>query len=209
MPPNLFVNILLWMVPAFVVLYSFWVLCKKDGFDSEKSFDLLLVAAFAGLALSFLTRYFTYRQPHFMLTASDIVSVVLGLFLVSTIYAYRLGWSVYRVLDNLALSLTLSAGSFFVMHGLLGGLKPLYLLVSLVLFLVYFITQKYRLVKIKSGFTFSLIGATFCIAYALALPKTNLIFVVFLFTLVLSVFIFRVRGLYVRHQKIRNTSGSS
>lgn len=204
---NALVHMLLVVLPFFVGLYSFWLFCKKDGFDQEKAFDLLIAGFLAGGVVALATYYVAHRQIPAEVANLDIFSFVFGFLGVSIIFINRWGWSVYRVLDNFALALTLSLGFWLVLQGLVGALKLAYLLAGLTLFVVYFALQKYRLVLLKSGFTFSLTSAIFCVASGISSPRlVSLIFIGLLFTLTLGVFIFRVRRIYVEHKKVDSAS---
>lgn len=203
-------NIVLVVLPIIAGLYGFWSSCKKDGFDQEKAFDLLVAGFLAGGVLALAVYYISSRQLPLGVADLNVFSFVFGFVGLTILLANRWGWSVYRVLDNLALALALILGFWLALQSLAGRIRIVYLLIGVALFAVYYLLQKYRLTLLKSGFTFCLIGALFCVSAGISSPKiVNLIFIGLLFTLVLTVFIFRVRRLYVGHKKISSSPHTS
>jgi len=196
-------NIVLVGLPVLAGLYSFWSACKKDGFDQEKAFDLLVVGFLAGGTLALAVYYIGSKQLPVEIGGLNIFSFVFGFVWITILLSIKWGWSVYRVLDNLALASSLVLGFWLVLQSFAGRIRIVYLLIGIALFAVYYLFQKYRLTLLKSGFTFCLIGAVFCVSAGVSSPKiVNLIFIGLLFTLTLTVFIFRVRRLYAGHKKI-------
>ena len=203
-------NIVLVVLPILAGLYSFWSACKKDGFDQEKAFDLLIAGFLAGGVLALAVYYIGTRQLPAGITDLNIFSFVFGFVGMTILLANKWGWSVYRVLDNFALASALLLGFWLVLQSLTGRIRVVYLLIGFALFGVYYSLQKYRLTLLKSGFTFCLTSALFCVSAGVSSPKTvNLIFIGLLFTLTLTVFIFRVRRLYVGHKKIGSSPHTS
>ncbi len=203
-------NIVLVVLPVLAGLYSFWSDCRRDGFDQEKALDLLVAGFLVGGVLAFAVFYLGTRQlplgPHDL----NIFSFILGFVGVTILLANKWGWSVYRVLDNLALTSVLVIGSWFVLQSLAGRINIGYLLVGAPLFVFYYLLQKYRLTLLKSGFTFCLISVLFCVSSGVLSPRiVNLIFIGLLFTLTLTVFIFRVRRLYAGHKEISSSPRAS
>ena len=203
-------NIVLVGLPVLAGLYSFWSSCKKDGFDQEKSFDLLIAGFLAGGVFVFAVYYIGTRQLPMGVADLNIFSFVFGFVGITILLANKWGWSVYRVLDNFASASALVLGFWLVLQSLAGRVRIVYLPIGVALFIVYYLLQKYRLTLLKSGFTFCLISALFCVSAGISSPKiVNLIFIGLLFTLTLTVFIFRVRRLYVGHKKIGSSPHTS
>lgn len=198
-------------LPLLAGLYSFWISSKKDGFDQEEAFDLVMYAILGGGLLSLVV--LTAERRAVIPTLAGLNSLIFLFGFISTVclVSIRWRWSVYRILDNFAVSFTLSAGFWLVMQTFLFvEFKPGYLLAAILLFIVYWLFQKYRLVVLKSGFTFCLVGGVFCLANILSrLALIDLIFVGLLFTLVVVVLIFRLRSLYARTKKSSSSAGAA
>lgn len=203
-------NIVLVVLPILAGLYSFWSACKKDGFDQEKAFDLLVSGFLMGGMLAFAVYYLSAKQLPVGVGDLNIFSFVFGFVGIIVLLANKWGWSVYRVLDNFALASSLVLGFWLSLQSLAGRIGLLYLPIGVALFIVYYLLQKYRLTLLKSGFTFCLTSALFCASAGVSSPKiVNLIFIGLLFTLTLTVFIFRVRRLYAGHKKIGSSPHTS
>lgn len=194
---NTVINILTIALPVLAGLYSFWSSCKKDGFDQEKAFDLVMAGTFGGVVFGGLAGMGGSRLVHTLPSELNLFAVGFGFAGLCCLAALKWKWSVYRILDNMAMALTLSTGIWLLGQNFVVQIKPIYFVAPIALFAVYGLLQKYRLVTLKSGFTFCLVGGVFCLAGALSSPKlVNLIFIGLLATLVVSVLIFRLRSLY-------------
>ncbi len=204
------IGLILLVIPTFVGVYSFWASAKKDGFDHEKTFDLL-VFGFLGAAVMGLGASVIERRTFLI----DFIGInpficLFGFVGITCLVVIRWRWSLYRVLDNLAVASILSAGFWLLIQNIAFGIKPVYVVTLLLLFISYWLFQKYRLLLLKSGFSFCLVGGIFCLTGMLMQAGVvNLIFIILLFTLTLTVLIFRVRSIYGGHKKIASTTHSS
>ena len=98
-------------IGVLLATFVIWQEGKKDGFDEEKSFDLLLLSLFFSIVISRLV--FSVLQHNFKYTlyfwkgGMDPYAFVIG-FLVSIYLLTKLWrWSVFRVLDIFSLAATL------------------------------------------------------------------------------------------------------
>lgn len=200
---NTSVLVLFIAVPVLAGLFSFWSNSKRDGFDPEKVFDLAIFGLAGGGMLSLLILIIISRALlPINLPNLNPYAFVFGFVLTMCFVVLKWKWSIYRVLDNFAVSLTLMIAFWLLTQGQSAGFKPLYLLVAVLLFVIYYLLQRYRLLVIKSGLTFCLVSGIFCVAGGLSSPQIfGLIFIMLLFTLTLLVLIFRLRSLYVRTEK--------
>lgn len=194
---NIILSVLYITIPVLVWLYSFWAISKKDGFDQEKVFDLVLyglLGAFSlGVAVDIVTRGQFFLNPQNL----NLYTAAFGFVSVCMLVAFKYKWSIYRVLDNLAISFVLATAFRLLVAFVRSQFRLSYLLVSIALLISNYALQKYRPGFIRSGMEFSLISGIFCLVAFLLLPKNlNLIFVGLLFTLSLIVLIFRLRSIY-------------
>lgn len=204
------VTILVTAVPVLVGLFSFWSSAKKDGFDQEKVFDLLIFGLIGGGVVGLATATLEAGTTPSEVSKINLYAFIFGFVFTLCAVVLRWKWSLYRILDNFSMSLILAVAFLLLAQNLKTGLKPLYLLVSLILFTVDYFMRKYRLAVMKSGFTFCLVSGIFCIAGAVSSPvPINLLFLGLLFTLSLAVLIFRIKGLYVGSKKGGRTPNSS
>ncbi|MBU0650165.1 hypothetical protein KKG63_03145 [Patescibacteria group bacterium] len=140
-------------VPTLAGLFSFWLASIKDGFDQEKAFDLVAYGLTGGVAVNLAVAMGKARALIFDVTAINPFAFLFGFMAVISYVVLKRKWSLYRVADNLAISLTLAAGFWLLMRGFLTGFRPVYLLLAVLLFIAYYFLQKYRPLVIKSGFT--------------------------------------------------------
>ena len=189
-------------VPILVGLYSFWATSKKDGFDQEKVFDLVLYGLVGALSLGYTIDAVARGQFSFNIKNLNPYAAVFGFIGVCALVSFKYKWSLYRVLDNLATSFVLTTAFWLIAVFIQSNFKPSYAIASVALFLANCAWQKYRPSFIKSGMEFSLITGIFCTVALLLLPKNlNLIFVGLLFTLALVTLIFRLRSIYGKFNK--------
>lgn len=199
---NLILSVLYIVIPVLVGLYSFWATSKKDGFDQEKVFDLVLYGLVGALSLGYTVDAVTRGQFTLNIQSFNPYATVFGFVGVCALVTLKYKWSLYRVLDNLATSFVLATAFWFLTVFIQSNFKPSYALASISLFVANYALQKYRPGFVKSGMEFSLITGIFCIVALLLLPKNlNLIFVGLLFTLSLVILIFRLRSIYGKFNK--------
>lgn len=204
---QLVATVIIIIVSILAGLYSFWTNSKKDGFDQEKVFDLVIYGFLGGSLISIFSSSLSARSLSLNLSLLDPFSFIFGFVLCFYFTAFRWKWSLFRVLDNLAISCTILTTFLLISYNLILGFKPVYIVLAILLCVVYYLLQKYRLVAIKSGFTFCLVSGLFCLAAALTTTsKLSLLFIGLLFTLTLSVLISRLRSLYGRNKENHSTS---
>lgn len=128
-PENISINqiplpsIILFISAGFLYyLFIYWYEGKKDGFDSERLFDLAFTKSVLGLVLFiFLTKYFenlrifSYRS--FLLNFDEIVVKIFAILVVNIVISYYFSkkwkWSIYRILDIYSLAEVSFANVFF------------------------------------------------------------------------------------------------
>lgn len=192
-------SLILYPFLLILTLYKFWIYSRKDGFDLEKSFDMIFTSAVFGFLLQFGLHAFTLKSVN---VAGLLQKFNFGLFVYSLtlgclFFCLRFRWSVYRVLDNLSLSLNLSFILWFIYQLLFFGFNLFYFVWVLALSLAHFVLSKYRIVLLKSGFTFSFLFFTYGVFCLLTKENlADLIFAFLLFKLSIVVLIFRLKYLW-------------
>lgn len=194
---NTILSVLYIAIPVLVWLYSFWATSKKDGFDQEKVFDMVLYGLLGALSLGFIIDIVIRGQFSLKPQNLNPYTTIFGFVGVCAFVALKYKWSLYRVLDNLAISCVLAIAFWFLIAFARSQFKCGYAIASAALLVSNYALRRYCPGFIKSGMKFSLISGIFCLVALLLLPKNlNLIFVGLLFTLSLVVLIFRLRSIY-------------
>lgn len=181
------------LIAAFVI----WQEGKKDGFDEEKSLDLLLLSLF----LSIVTSRFVYsilnndfkNILYFWKGGMDPYSAVIG-FLVSIYLLTKLWkWSVFRVLDIFSLAATLCFS--IIALGFVGITRDYRFLFAFAGWVfMYAIFSKIRNIILKSGMVFSIFSAlTAGVGITFFNKYLDLKFYVLLVTLSLAVLCLKIR----------------
>ena len=121
---------LIWVyiiISVLVAFYALWLESKKDGFDEEKFFDLIIFST----AATFLSQIFLVKYT----------------ILIALIYVFtkKWKWSIFRVLDIFALGFSLFAGLYSLSAQVALGLLGLGF---------YFYFSRYRNSRYKSGYVF-------------------------------------------------------
>lgn len=196
---NTIISVLYVAVPVLAGLFVFWSNSKKDGFDQEKIYDLLIIGLIGSAILGILPLIILNQSFYPDIIKPNAYSLVFGFMATISLFVLKWRWSLYRVLDNLSVSFVMLLAFLLPSITLRNGLKPLYLLASILLFISYVLLQRNRGTFLKSGFTYCLISTVLCLAAAITTQGIlNLIFLGLLFTLTLAVLIYRVRSLYGR-----------
>jgi RNA polymerase-binding transcription factor DksA len=144
--------------------FVMWYESRKDGFRTERFFDLIFLSLGFGALIFFLLRYVydwasIYRPNHLILKIDKELLLVVLSFVFSLlpvlIFSKKWKWSVFRILDIYAQSyglllLFISLGAF-----LISGQKEYVILVSLLVSL-YVSVLKFRGYRFSSGFIFSM-----------------------------------------------------
>jgi len=181
------------LIAAFVI----WQECKKDGFDEEKSFDLLLLSLF----FSIVTSRFVYSILHNdfkdllyfwkggMDPYSAVISFLASIYLLSKLWK----WSVFRVLDIFSLAATMCFS--IIALGFVGITRDYRFLFAFAGWIfMYAIFSKMRNMILKSGMVFSIFSAlTAGIGIAFFNKYLDLKFYVLLVTLSLVVLCLKIR----------------
>ncbi len=205
----------------FLVAFVAWQEGRKDGFDEERVFDILLVSTVSGLIFSRLFFALFSRASigealnhtlKFWTPGMDIYGALLGVFLPIYLLCKYWKWSIYRIFD--IFSLAWSLGLAVVMLGYVGIQQRFQFLFAFASWLViYGLLSKLRNSKIRSGGVFALfllvnvlLGVIFFRDYK------YLIFYTLLVTLTVVVLYFRERKSAVKANiptnilaKIKNT----
>ena len=143
--------------------FVMWYESRKDGFRTERFFDLVFLSLGFGALVFFLLRYVhdwatVYSPSHLILRMDKELLLVVLSFVFSLlpvlIFSKKWRWSTFRILDIYSQSyglflLFLSMGAF-----LISGQKEYVILVSLLISL-YASVLKFRGYKFSSGFIFS------------------------------------------------------
>ncbi len=197
--------ILILVLPTLAGLYSFWAESRKDGFDQEAAFDVV----FSGMLFAFFITllYNVVNIKGFSIAQINLnpFSLLFGFVLGVSFFALTKGWSVYRVLDELAISMVLGAAFWLLAFNLQIGIKPFYVVAPVLLFGVFYLLSKYREIVAKSGLLYCALALVLCLAAGAAYKNftADLIFIAALFTLTLVILVARIRVLYGR-LKVRN-----
>ncbi len=189
------------IVGVLLALFGFWYEGKKDGFDDEKLFDLYLGAIFIGIILAKATEFAFH--PIKIKNFGTVLGFLLGprinefAFVLVILYvlvyvAKKWKWSIYRVLDILALG-----SSFFIAItslGFVAEIKELkYLFVFPLYILFYSLFSTIRNSRVKSGLTFASFLVLVCITGYVIDDSGHLPFYGLLITISLVVIYFRAK----------------
>ena len=183
-------------------VFGVWSEGKKDGFDEERLFDLVIFSFILSIFLSrfvfglhnslsfkdLLGQIYRVWEPGYSLNAA-----IVG-FLVPVVYLCgRWKWSIYRILDVLALACSLALAVIFLSYvGLQGKFEFLFGFAAWIF--LFTLLSKFRNSKIKSGFGFSIFLAIAGLLFLIFFRNLeNLIFYLLLVTLSTVVFLFRWR----------------
>lgn len=182
----------------FVSLLLFWNEARKDGFDEEKSLDLFIIINILSLLLS---RFFYAVINNSNLSLSEISKHVIwfwspgyefaSAFLVSVLVIYifckRWNWSIYRIYDIFAISV-----SSFVGFYCLGR----FIFTNILFYLFYFLfftLLTVLLIRLRSSFASGIVFSIFLVFLGLTTLVINrdlvyLIFCILLFTISLLIY---------------------
>jgi len=172
--------------------YILWAEARKDGFDEEKIYDLCLVSL---IAIIFFGKVFSLsafiRNIDVFFIGFSYLGSLFGYIFSVFILTKKWKWSVFRVLDIQALSLSLFLGVFCLFNAAL--FKDPVLLPPAIVWLGYsIIFQRLRGNRFRSGNAFAL----FCfissvVGYLFVKDLHNLIFVISSNTIGLVVYLYR------------------
>ncbi|MFZ2664546.1 MAG: TraR/DksA C4-type zinc finger protein [Patescibacteria group bacterium] len=188
--------------------FVLWFEAKKDGFNSEKFFDLIFLSIISsGLVyygLRSLMKWLEiYHPSNLLLVPNKEAFVSVAVFLMSLapilILSKKWKWSVFRIVDMYAMATSLllmflSLGKFLVYS------QKEYLYLFLLLLFLYLFVMRYRGYKFLSGMVFSVFLLFIVLFLLLFFRKSGyLLFSVLLVTI--SMF-----NLYLRGKKTMNKS---
>lgn len=195
---NQLLLILSYLVPFLSALYIFWQQSRKDGFNEEESFDLIFSGTFFSAFITLVYSFSKYKTLNLFSIIPSPLAIVFGFIAGVCFFALKKSWSIYRVLDEISLSLLFGSGFYVLLLNARIGIKPLYVLAPILIFLVFFLLLKLRQTIAKSGFLYCLVSFVFCLAawFVYWDSLSDLIFVFALFTLTIVVLISRLRMLY-------------
>ena len=193
------------VLPILAGLYSFWAESRKDGFDQEASFDLVFSGMLFSLFITLIYSVVSTRGFSFAQLNLNPFSLLFGFVLGVSFFALTKGWSVYRVLDELAISMVLGSAFWVLLTNLRVGIKPFYVIAPVLLFVIAYFLTKYRELVAKSGLLYCVVALLFCLAAGAAYKNftADLIFIAALFTLTLVILVARIKVLYGK-LKVRN-----
>lgn len=159
--------------------FVLWYESKKDGFNTEKFFDLVFSSVILSCLIFFiLTKIVGYMeifQPaNIFLTLDKELLFSFSVFLTSLLpiffYSKRWKWSVFRILDIYSLAFTVLALFLLLGNFLVVGDKTYIIL--FVLFLgLYLFVLRYRGYRLLSGLIFSILLTFIAIAGTLFFRK--------------------------------------
>lgn len=188
-------------------LFVMWYEARKDGFDDERFFDLVIVSTLVSSLFyyafnSFYTNTSIYNPNSFVLSVNyDLMLsflVLLGAFIPPFYFSKRRRWSIFRIFDIYSLAfgfllVFISLGRYITT----GQLN--YFWIAILTLVFYLGVLRFRGYRFVSGLIFSL----FCFYAAV------LILVLFEFTgyllFSLSLFMIGLINLYHRSKKYMNT----
>ena len=152
------------IISIIFMVFVLWIEgSNKDGFDSEKLFDLLIIsslfafvfsrifyAIFGGFPFTEIFKfiYEFWREGH------NIYGVVVGFLLSLYLFSKRWSWSIFRILDVFSLAISFGI-SIFVLSFVATQQKFEYLFAFAAWLGLYILLSKLRNRAIKSGQTFS------------------------------------------------------
>lgn len=143
--------------------FVMWYESRKDGFSTEKFFDLVFISLGFGVAAFILLRYIydwatVYSPTHFILGFDKELLLFILSFVCSLLpvlfFSKKWKWSIFRILDIYAQAYGLFFLFVFTGLFLTSGQKEHIILVSLLLSL-YISVLKFRGYRFSSGFVFS------------------------------------------------------
>ncbi len=163
MIPNQQSLILIFGVASLIYfLFSIWYEGKRDGFDTEKTFDTFFLATLTTGLLTFgLAKYlswasiYAYKSP--LLLMERNLELQLFFYIVSSLllflYSLKIKWSYFKILDLYALSLSQSFSIFSV--GLYFSNKNIiFIMIPLTLLLINKFFFSFRNYKFSSGIVY-------------------------------------------------------
>lgn len=164
---------------VFCWMFILWSESKKDGFNSDKFFDLIFTSAItSGISVFILYKIIEWVRifhPSNLLLYFDQGSIlVVTAFLMSIVpvilFASKHKWSVFRILDinSMAFSILLmivGLGGF-----LISGQRE-YLILFFSLLVLYLLVMKYRGYKFMSGVIFSIFSFFMALSFIIYLRK--------------------------------------
>jgi len=160
-------SITVFLAAAFVYFFFVvWYEGKKDGFDIENLFNIFFLSIILASLVSYsLWRYllwsaiYAYNSPLLKIESNLFVMTVFYLVMLisSSLYAKRLRWSFFKVVDIFGLAVSFvvlfyALGNFFV----LGNIK--YIFIILTILLMNKLVLTYRSYRFSSGISFAILN---------------------------------------------------
>ncbi|MBT6401740.1 hypothetical protein HN803_08050 [candidate division WWE3 bacterium] len=186
------------------LLFTFviWSEGKKDGFNEEKLFDLILITIVSSILFSraagiwgtttsageYFTKFYQVWNPGY-----NFLGAMFGFLFPIYVLTKVWKWSFYRIVDIFALGASL--GFSVILLGFVGLQQRFEFLFGFAAWIfLYALIANIRNKKIKSGYGFSLfLLVNTLLGLVFFRDPSNLIFYVSLVTLATAVFIFRWR----------------
>lgn len=200
--------ILSFILGIFCWAFILWCEAKKDGFNSEKFFNLIFssIILSGGLTFAFyriIGWLKIFRPSNMVLALDENCILVLFSFLISLLpifyYSKKYRWSSFRILDIYALGssvfLMFLSGAYYLING-----QREYMLFFIFTFLLYALVMRNRGYKYMSGMIFSIFLIFVSVSFVAYLRKSGyLLFASILFTISLI-------NLYLRGKKTMSKS---
>lgn len=190
------------VISAFVV----WQEGRKDGFDEEKLFDLLLLSSFSSLLTSKLFFAVVNNMPvgevfryviQFWRQGYDIVGGFIGFLIPIIIFTKIWGWSIYRIFDIFSLAASLGFSIVLLAYvGLQSNFVYLFAFAGWIF--LYALLSRVRNSKLKSGYASAVfLVSSILLGIIFFREDRHLIFYLLLATLSVLIFLFRTKKMAV------------
>lgn len=187
--------------------YVIWREARKEGFDEEQIFDMILVvllgSVFIGRLIYALSSLHSIKDIFlhvvmFWTLGIDITGMVVGALVVGFMWCRHNKWSLYRIMDIFAMGFSLGIPVFLLSFVFIKGRYDFLVAFGILVF-VHLLVRKLRSRGVVFGSLFGVFLMTYAAFIALLFPdKKSLIFYSFLFTLGLVVLVYRVRSKKVK-----------
>ncbi|MBI4091427.1 prolipoprotein diacylglyceryl transferase [candidate division WWE3 bacterium] len=201
------------LLSAVISTFMIWREAKKQGFDEEQVFDMvvvvIIISVYFGRVVYAVDNYKKASEMvehvlKFWLYGTDLKGVVAGAIVTAYLYTKGKKWSVYRIMDIFAMGASLGTPLVMLSHALIKQRYEFMIAAGLMIFV-----HSILLILRERDFVF---GGLFGIALildslvfaAVYYSANNLIFLGFLFTLGEIVLISRLRS---RKKKMRVSPG--
>lgn len=181
----------------FISLFVYWHETRRDGFEEERAFDLVLMSTISalifsriahGLLAGFKLSVLFWHVVYFWRGGFNVWGALIGFAIPVIYFTRKWNWSVYRITDTLSAVSTMGLSILFLGLSIVNN-NPNYVVLSFVYFILYILLTKIR-TKYRSGLAASVFYAVNAMIWP-AYNRSYLPFAVVLFTMSLVNLYFR------------------